>query len=125
MTESTARQPIAMKNVVYQISGMESVVVRRDEPYRAADAAPLTMDLYYPPNVSSGVRLPAVIVVLGYRPKTPNPLGCAFKEMEWSVGWGKLIAASGLATIFYTTREPDADLRALLHHIRTSAAPLG
>ncbi len=125
MTESTARHPIAMKNVVYQISGMESVVVRRDETYRAADAAPLTMDLYYPPNVSSGVRLPAVIVVLGYRPKTPNPLGCAFKEMEWSVGWGKLIAASGLATIFYTTREPDADLRALLHHIRTSAAPLG
>ena len=124
MTQNTERHPIALKKVVYQIPGMQSVLVRRDEPYSLTDAGPLTMDCYYPPD-ASGTRVPAVIVVLGYPPKEPNPLGCAFKEMEWSISWGQLIAASGIAAIFYTNRDPEADLRALLHHVRKEAEPLG
>jgi acetyl esterase/lipase len=69
--------------------------------------------------------MPAVIVVLGYPPREPNPLGCQFKEMEWSISWGQLLAASGIAAIFYTNHEPEADLRALLHHVRKDAEPLG
>lgn len=124
MTQNTERHPIALKKVVYQIRGMQSVLVRRDEPYCVTDAGPLTMDCYYPPG-ASGTRVPAVIVVLGYPPKEPNPLGCAFKEMEWSISWGQLIAASGIAAIFYTNREPEADLRRLLQHVRKDAEPLG
>ena len=122
MSERPARHPVAMKHVVYEIPGMESAVVRRDEPYRTTPTGPLTMDVYYPASAAPDRPLPAVIVVLGYAPKTPNPLGCAFKEMEGSVGWGRLIAASGLAAIFYTSQEPDADLRAVLHHVREHAA---
>jgi hypothetical protein len=125
MSQNTERHPIAMKKVVYQIPGMQSVVVRCDEPYRVTDAGPLTMDCYYPPDAAIGTPVPAVIVVLGYPPREPNPLGCNFKEMEWSVSWGQLIAASGIAAVFYTSREPEADLRWLLQHIREHAEPLG
>jgi acetyl esterase/lipase len=69
--------------------------------------------------------LPAVVVVLGYAPKTPNPLGCAFKEMESSICWGRLIAASGLAAIFYTNQEPEGDLRGVLDHVREQSERLG
>ena len=125
MSESRERHPIAMKKVVYEISGMASAVVRRDVPYTTSDASAVTMDLYYPAAASPGVGLPAVVVVLGYPPREPNPLGCAFKEMEWSVSWGRLIAASGIVAIFYTNRTPEADLRALLRHIRERAESLG
>lgn len=127
MSQPTERHPIALKKVVYEIPGMESAVVRRDEPYGMTDAGAITMDLYYPAAAAaaSGVPLPAVIVVLGYPPREPNPLGCAFKEMEWSVSWGRLIAASGIVAIFYTNRNPEADLRALLRHIRQHAESFG
>ena len=124
MSESTERHPIAMKKVVYRIPGMESAVVRRDAPF-GTGADGVTMDRYYPLDAAHGARLPAVIVVLGYPPRTPNPLGCQFKEMEWSVSWGQLIAASGMVAIFYTNREPEADLCALLHHVRQNAESLG
>jgi len=124
MSGDSERHPVATKKVVYEIPGMESAVVRRNEPYRMTATGPLTMDVYYPPSALPGQRLPAVVVVLGYAPKTPNPLGCAFKEMEWSICWGRLIAASGLAAIFYANQEPDADLRAVLHHIRERAESL-
>jgi hypothetical protein len=125
MTEPAERHPIALKKVVYEIPGMESAVVRRDVPYGAAGAAAVTMDLYYPSGTASGAIWPAIVVVLGYPPREPNPLGCAFKEMEWSVSWGRLIAASGIVAIFYTNRNPEADLRTLLGHIRENAESLG
>jgi len=124
MSEPSTRHPIAMKKVVYEILGMESVVIRRGRSYAGSDGEPLAMDLYYPPDATPRRRQPAVIVVLGYRPRTPNPLGCAFREMEWSVCWGRLIAASGLVAILYENRNPDADLRALLDHVREHADAL-
>lgn len=124
MSESTERHPIALKKVVYEIPGMESAVVRRDVPYTPTGAADVTMDLYYPSAAAPDARLPAIVVVLGYPPREPNPLGCAFKDMEWSVSWGRLLAASGIIAIFYTNRNPESDLRALLRHIREHADAL-
>jgi dienelactone hydrolase len=124
MSEPAERHPITLKKVVYEIPGMESAVVRRDEPYGTTDAGAVAMDIYYPAAATPGVLLPAVIVVLGYPPREPNPLGCAFKEMEWSVSWGRLMAASGIVAIFYTNRNPEADLRALLCHIRAHSESL-
>jgi hypothetical protein len=46
----------------------------------------LSMDLYCPPASTLGARLPAVVVVAGSSgARTPILLGCAFKEMEWSI----------------------------------------
>jgi dienelactone hydrolase len=125
MSEPAERHPMTLKKVVYEIPGMESAVVRRDVPYGTAGTAAVTMDLYYPSAAESGVTWPAIVVVLGYPPREPNPLGCAFKEMEWSVSWGQLIAASGIVAIFYTNRNPEADMRTLLAHIREHAEALG
>ncbi len=125
MNEPTARHPIALKKVVYEIPGMASAVIRRDVPYGTAGEATVTMDLYYPSAAAYGTTWPATVAVLGYPPREPNPLGCAFKEMEWSVSWGRLMAASGIVAIFYTNRNPEADLRTLLGHIREHAESLG
>jgi len=125
MSEHAERHPITLKKVVYEIPGMESAVVRRDVPYGVAGAAAVTMDLYYPSMAASYAAWPATVVVLGYPPREPNPLGCAFKDMEWSVSWGRLIAASGIVAIFYTNRNPEADLGAVLGHIREHAQSLG
>jgi len=124
MSEPAERHPIALKKVVYEIPGMASAIVQRDVQYGTAGAAALTMDLYYPSAAAPGAMAPATVVVLGYSPREPNPLGCAFKEMEWSVSWGRLIAASGIVAIFYTNRNPEADLRAVLDHIREHAESL-
>jgi hypothetical protein len=124
MSQDT-RHEIARRKVVYQITGAESVTVLRDEPYRITDHGPLTMDLYYP-AAKSGAPLPAVVVICGYSgARTPNPIGCSFKEMEWSISWGHLMAASGLVAIFATNREPEPDAHALLCHVRENAERLG
>jgi len=51
-------------------------------------------------------------------------VGCKFKEAEFCIGWGRLLAASGLVAITYTNREPEADLHALLHYVRRNAGAL-
>jgi dienelactone hydrolase len=125
MNEPAARHPIALKKVVYDIPGMESAIVQRDVPYGADGTGSVAMDLYYPSAAAPGAALPAIVVVLGYPPREPNPLGCAFKDMGWSVSWGRLIAASGIVAIFYTNRNPEADLRALLRRIQEHGESLG
>jgi dienelactone hydrolase len=113
--------------VVYRIPGMDAVEVRRDVEYPAADGAgALTMDIYYPPGAKAGARTPAVVLAAGFPDAGYEAkVGCKFKEMGSSVSWGRLAAASGLAAITYTNREPAADVHALLEHVRRSAAALG
>jgi hypothetical protein len=125
MSQDIEPDHISKKRVVYQEPGMDAVTIRRDLEYRATESGALTMDIYYPPDAKSGARIPAVVIVAGY----PDPgfqriLGCKFKEMASSVSWGQLIAASGLAAITYTNREPTADLQALLGYVRRRAASL-
>ena len=126
MSEGTQQDSITKKTVVYRMDGEEAVTVRRDVEYRATDDGTLTMDVYYPPDWTSDAPVPAVVIVAGY----PDPgferiLGCKFKEMGSSVSWGRLAAASGVAAITYTNREPEADLHALVRHVRQSSASLG
>ena len=117
---------ISKKPVVYRIPGMDDVKVRRDVEYRATEAGALTLDIYYPPDSKSGARLPAVVFVAGFPDGGfERRVGCKFKEMGSSVSWARLAAATGLAAITYTNREPEADLRALLQNVRQNAARLG
>jgi hypothetical protein len=115
---------IARKTAVYEIPGMEAVSLRRDIVYRTTAGSDLTLDFYCPPNPTE--PLPAVIFVLGYSdPGVEARLGCKFKEMGSYISWARLAAASGMAAITYTNREPIADLDALLGFLGDNASSLG
>lgn len=126
MSQDAPQNPIVKKQVLYAMPGTEAVIVRRDETYKATDAGPLTMDLYYPPDTTPGRPLPAVVFVLGFSDiGTKQFLGCVAKEMGSYVSWARLAAASGIVAITYTNREPEADAHALLHHVQSNGASLG
>src|SRR5262245_30041102 len=126
MSQENQPNEIVKKMVVYQIPGIDAVTVERDVKYRLTDTESLTMDIYYPPDKESGVRVPVVIIVAGYPDLGfQKMLGCKFKEMGSSTSWGRLIAASGIAAITYTNREPAADIDTLLQFIRQNAGRLG
>lgn len=126
MSEEIRPDDIAKKTVVYQMPGTDAVTVRQDVEYRITDAGALAMDIYYPPDLKSGARVPAVVFVSGYPdPGFEKMLGCKFKEMRAYTSWGRLTAASGLAAITYTNREPATDIHALLQYIRQNSARLG
>ena len=126
MSRDTRQDQISKKMVVYRIPGMEGAKVRRDVAYRVTGAGPLTADVYHPPGSDGGAPIAAVVIVAGYPdPGFQKVVGCKFKEMGSTVSWAQLFAASGLAAITYTNREPEADLHALLQYVRQEAAPMG
>jgi hypothetical protein len=125
MSEDAPSDHISKKRAVYGIAGMENATIRKDVVYHTTAAGPLTMDVYYPADVTSGARLPAVVFVAGYNDVGyEKMLGCKFKEMAMSVSWGQLTAVSGLVAIAYTNREPAADLDSLIQHVRQNADAL-
>ena len=67
MSEQQQAEPISKKHVVYRIPGMEAAGVVLDREYALTDSGPLVMDLYRPAGAATGARLPAVVIVLGYR----------------------------------------------------------
>jgi hypothetical protein len=136
MSQPAPRTDLAIKTVLYTMPGMDDVVVRRDEPYKATESGPLTMDLYYPglgsdpavPGSDPGrvKPLPAVIFVFGYSDAGyPNMLGCTFREMGMCVSWAKLFAASGVVAVVYTNRQPVEDVEAVLQSVQDNAERLG
>lgn len=119
------RHPITRQSVVYQIAGMDAVMVRRDIEYCQSAAGPLTMDLYDPPDANPEQPVPAIIFVGGFPDAGVQArLGCKQKEMASYVSWSRLIAASGLIAITYTNSEPANDAVALLRFVRENAASL-
>jgi len=117
---------LSMKRAVYRIAGMESAVVKRDLVYRTTEAGPLTMDIYYPADAAAETMLPAVVFVAGYNDVGyEKMLGRRFKEMAMTVSWCQLAAASGMAAIAYTNRDPVQDLDGLLEHVQRNARALG
>ncbi len=108
---------------MYHVAGSEGVIVERDLPFHVGEHGSLVMDVYRPPDAASSVAQPAVIIVAGFSAdRSQVRWACAFKDVEWSVCWGRLIAASGMTAIFYTNCELVANsLRALLAHVRGNA----
>ena len=91
-----------------------------------APTARSLLDLYLPPGVAAASPLPVVVLVAGYPdPGFSRMLGCRFKDMGSSVSWARLIAASGMAAVTYTNRDPEADVHALVAHLRKSEDALG
>jgi hypothetical protein len=126
MSEQPQQHPITKQRVVYDMAGADAGIVQRDVDFRAADGGVLAMDVYRPCDSTTGARVPAVVVAAAYPDVGFQKLmGCRFKEMQSSISWGRLMAASGMAAITYTNRDPEADLYALLEHLRRNAESLG
>lgn len=126
MSRDAEQDHISKKTVVCRIPGADEVEVSRDVEYHAGDAGALKMDIYHPPDWRREARTPAVVIVAGFPdPGFETKVGCKFKEMGSTVSWARLMAASGLAAIAYTNREPATDVHAVLRYVRQHAGELG
>lgn len=114
--------------VVYKLTGMERVSVRRDVVYKKGDPR-LKMDVYTPPGLGGSARLPAVLFIHGGAPPETSP-----KNMGVFVSWGRLAAASGMVGVTFTHRlgfprtmltEGAADVSDAVAYVRANADALG
>jgi hypothetical protein len=117
---------ITRKTVVCRVPGMEDVIVRSNLEYGTGDGAGLVMDVYLPRELEAGGVRPVVISVAGYPdPGMERIFGKPYKDWGASSSWARLIAASGMVAVTYANREPVADLRRLLDHLRRKGSALG
>lgn len=114
-----------MPPVVYQLPGMDSVLVRSNLKYSNADNANLLMDVYSPPDLALGERRSIVLCVAG-------GAGAQFKSKDWGFfrSWGRLIAAGGMIGVTFTHRlgypkpflaDAAADVRSAIEFVRVNA----
>src|SRR5436190_10114626 len=98
---------IALRRVLYEIPGMESVAVREDVD------GPLPTRIY-------GSTGPAVLLLEGYPDAGfEKHVGCRFMDMQWTISMAQLLTASGFRAVTYSNRDPLPDAIALLKHLRT------
>jgi hypothetical protein len=117
------RHEVATRRLVCELPG-GGVTVRRDLPWHSTDGRELAFDIYQASAAECPV--PAVLFVTGYPDAgVQRMLGCNAKDMASYDGWGRLLAASGLAAIAYVNHDPAADARAILAHVRRNAPALG
>jgi dienelactone hydrolase len=108
--------------LVHSIAGTADVAVERDHLY-LTEQGPLGFDLYRPAHANGSC--PAVVFVTGLAdPDVIAMFGKPLKDCASSIGWARLVAASGLAGITYRNRTP-ADVAALIRHVRVEASTLG
>ena len=125
MSEDT-RAEFAKRQVVYRAAGDGQVSVQRAREYRSSTGDRLPYDVYEPSRDGGASPSPAVVLVSGYNDDGMRRFaGCAAKNLGAFESWARLIAASGLAAIAYECREPGADARAMLDHVRAEAPALG
>ena len=117
MAERPAVGDLLARRVFYNLPGANAVSVRRDVAYTTPVDSESTLDVYYPPDRTASDTTPAVILVSGF----PG----AVKRIGSFVSWAELMAASGLVSITCATREPVADMEAVLAYVREHAASLG
>jgi len=117
---------IAMMPVVYQIPGMEDVLVKSDLSYK--DEAHALMDVYVPPGLKSNEVRPVVVYIHG-----SVPPGAPAKNMGVFKSWGRLAAASGMIGVTFTHRlgypkpmltDAANDVKAAIDYVRTNADSL-
>ena len=117
MDQKPAASALLTRRVLYSLPGMDAVTVRRDIACTTPGDAELTMDVFSPPGRSASGRTPAVVLVPGF----PG----AVKRIGSFVSWAELMAASGLVAITCATKDPVADMEAVLGYVREHAASLG
>jgi acetyl esterase/lipase len=119
-----ARANVAKRRVVYRSPDAVRVSVDRRR-YTSSSGDELPYDVYEPTDGGGAASRPAVVLVSGYNDDGMRRFfGCAAKDLGAFESWAQLIAASGLTAIAYECREPGADARAILAHVRATAASL-
>lgn len=119
---------IVMMPVVYRVPGMDQVTVKSDLKYSNVDNPYLLMDVYTPPHLAKGKKLPAVLFIHG-------GAGAETRPKDWGVykSWGRLVAASGMVGVTFTHRlgypkpllaDAASDVNAALNYIRANADSL-
>ena len=110
--------------VVYSVPGMERADVQRDLVYAVHEGTSLAADVYTPPDLAAGTRVPAVLLVHG------GPIEPSMHPKGWGVyvSYGQLLAASGMAAVAFNHRYFDAneaglmaassDVEALIRYVR-------
>ena len=107
--------------VAYNLSRMDDVIIKKDIPYQDIAGSPLKMDIYYPPDFDFQIKIPAVIIVLGYPDVAGKKLlGSEFKNYIQLVSWCKIISASGMAGIVYESVNPEKDIITLSNYLKTN-----
>ena len=116
---------VTAQELVYQVPGMQQVTVRKDIPYKKADASELRLDLYYPPDFREGARRPAVVFINGVGDRPDSRL----KEWPVYASWGRLVAASGWIAVTFDARGPytssGPDIQDVFRFLRSDGARLG
>ncbi len=118
--------------LVYTHPDMREATRLRDITYKTReDGSELKLDVYYPDTYDGQALLPAVLFVHGDAP--PEMLQNA-KDWACYIGWGELVAASGLAAVTFNHRstemlqkvyESAADVDDLIGYVRTHSHELG
>ncbi|MGB7922365.1 MAG: alpha/beta hydrolase [Pyrinomonadaceae bacterium] len=124
---------VAPPRVVYSVPGMETIKAQKDLTYKRVGDAELKMDVYAPPNLSSGARRPVVLFIHG----GAIPPNLRTKPKEWGVfvSYGQLAAATGFVGITFNHRfygwdrkaltDARADVSDAIAYIRDHAERLG
>ena len=128
-TPRPSLRDLVMKPVVYSVPGMEKVTVKSNLKYTNAADPNLLMDVYTPPGLAKGERLPAVIFIHGGAGSQTRP-----KDWGIYISWGRLVAASGMVGVTFTHRlsypkpllnESASDVEAAVAYVRANADTLG
>jgi acetyl esterase/lipase len=115
--------------VVYSVSGMDKVQVRKDLVYKKTDDPNMRMDVYLPAGLAAGEKRPAVIFLHGGAPTQ-------YKPKDWGIygSWGRLVAASGMVAVTFTYRlgfpktiilDGASDVADALSYVHAHAGELG
>ncbi len=116
--------------VLYTLPGMEQVHVQRGLVYKRVAGEDLMLDIYFPPNLPSGSRRGAVLLVHGG--SQPEHVARIMRSKPYT-SWCRLIAASGLIAVLFKhrtdegyTRLPEAasDVDDLVAYVRRHGAEL-
>jgi len=121
---SQARHEMTMKRVLYDMPGTRDVIVRKAIEYAPSEQVIRAIDVYYPARTQDA--LSAVLFVSGFSDVGAVPLlGCRINEMEAYISWARLVAASGLIAVTYSTGvDPAADTRDVIRFLRTPGSEL-
>ncbi len=119
--ELPAAEDISKIPLVLQVPGMDQVQITKNVIYKEAGGEKLVADIYYPPALKSGERIPTVVFVIGYANRA---FPVQMKEWRIYTDWARLAAASGFAGVLYNTTAPAADILDLLSYLRQNAASL-
>jgi dienelactone hydrolase len=116
---------VTAQQLVYQVPGMEKVLVLKNVAYKKTDSGELKLDLYYPPDFRKGSELPTVVFING----VGDQAGSKLKEWGPYRSWGALVAASGWVGVTFEARGPynqsRPDIADLFRFLHSDGARLG